>query len=288
MKSVALALLLAAPAFAAEPPKPRVFPGLVVDLKTKDGWALKAKYNPPAEGRMSFVLLHGVGGRKEDWYWLSRPLFKRGCGYLAVDLRGHGESRIAPDGKPAVYRKFVVTKSYNEYLNMSADLEACVGYLESQGVPDEKIAIIGADVGGSLALRYGALHPKIPMVVLLSPGMKYQEVTTVNAMRAYKGRPILMVYSEADKTSARETPILYAFAKMAVGEGKATLLVAPKEHGTKMLRGPVISEVLDWIRNPVKADVSVSTPPIADVEASTETVDEEGAEAPPPASESGP
>ena len=283
MKAVALALLLAAPAFAAEPPKPRVFPGLVVNLKTKDGWALKAKYNPPREGMMSFVLLHGAGGRKEDWYRLSRPLFKRGCGYLAVDLRGHGESQVAPDGKPAVYRKFVVTKGYNEYLNMSADIEAAVGYLESQGVSDEDIALIGADVGGSLALRYGALHPKIAMVVLLSPGMKYQEVTTVNAMRIYKDRPILMVYSEADRTSARETPVLYAFAKMSVGERRATLLVAPTEHGTKMLSAPVVAKILDWTRHPVQDETAVSTPPVTGVEASTETA---GDEAPSP--EAGP
>ncbi len=278
MKAV-LALLLAVPSFAAEPPpKPRVFPGLVVDVKTKDGWSLRAKYNPSREGKMSFLLLHGVGGRKEDWYWLVKPLFKRGCGYLAVDLRGHGESRTSPDGKPAVYRKFVVTKAYNEYLNMSADLEAAIAYLNSQGVSEEKIVIVGADVGGSLGLRYGALHPKIPMVALLSPGMKYQEVTTVNAMRAYKTRPILMVYSEADKTSARETPILYAFAKMSVGEDKATLLVAPTEHGTKMLRGPMIGQVLDWVNDPIKVGIATSSTSAAEVQASTEAVEEEVAE----------
>jgi len=287
--ALCLVAALARAAAPAPPVKPRIFPGIVVDLSTKDGWTLKAKYNPAQEGRMSFLLLHGTGGRKEDWYWLAKRLWRRGYGYLAVDLRGHGESRAAPEGKPAVWRKFVVSKAYNEYLNMAADLEAGVSYLVGQGAPEDGIAIIGADLGGSLGLRYAALHPKVPMIALLSPGMKYQEITTVNAMRAYKDRPILMVYSEADKTSARETPILFSFAKMSVDERKATLIVAPDEHGTRMLRGPVIDAVLDWIRSPVKPDLAVSSgTAVVPADASSRTAEgEDAGEAEAPLSEGG-
>ncbi|MFA6002469.1 MAG: alpha/beta fold hydrolase [Elusimicrobiota bacterium] len=243
----------------ARPAKPLVFPGLIVELATSDNWKLKAKYNPAKTGRKSFLLLHGTGGRKEDWYHLVRPLFRRGYGYLALDLRGHGESRTAPDGTAAIWRKFVVSKNYNEYLNMVSDLEAGMAYLAAQGVAEEDIVIIGADVGGSIGLRYAALHPKVAMVALLSPGMKYQDVTTVNAMRAYKGRPIFMMYSEADKTSARETPILASFARMAVGDKNLTVVAAPREHGAKMLRGPMIGKVFDWILQPVPSEAAVST-----------------------------
>ena len=247
------------------PSKLRVFPGLLIEIMTKDGWKLQAKYNPPQEGKMSFLLLHGTGGRKEDWYSLARPLLKRGYGYLALDLRGHGESRTAPDGKPATYRKFIVNKDfngdkhYNEYLKMIADLDAAMAYLASQGVPDDQVGVIGADVGSSLALRYAALHPKVPMVALISPRLQYQDVTAVNAMRAYKDRPVLMVYSEADKNTARELPILQHFAVMSAGERKVTVVAAPTEHGAKMLRGPVIDQVLDWIKNPIKPEVAASS-----------------------------
>jgi alpha-beta hydrolase superfamily lysophospholipase len=269
LKALCAALFCAAAAAGAaapaKPVKPLVFPGLLVDIPTKDGWTLKAKYNPPQPDKMSFLLLHGTGGRKEDWYRAARPLLKRGYGYLAPDLRGHGDSRTGPDGKPATWRKFVVDKElngikkYNEYLNMMADVEAGVAYLVSQGVPEESIALIGADVGSSLALRYAALHGKVPMVGMLSPRMQYQSVTTINAMRAYKDRPLLMMYSEADKTTAKEFPILMRFAAAAAGERKVTTVVAPAEHGTKMLRGPVIGKLFDWIENPVKPEVQVST-----------------------------
>lgn len=284
MRSLLCAALFwaAAAAQAADPAAPakaRIFPGLLVDISTRDGWKLKAKYNPAQEGKLSFLLLHGTGGRKEDWYWLARPLLKRGYGYLALDLRGHGDSRTAPDGKPATYRKFVVNKDfngdkhYNEYSNMAADVEAGIGYLVSQGVPEDRIGLIGADVGSSLALRYAALHPKAPMVAMLSPRLQYQEVTSVNAMRAYRGRPVLMMYSEADKTTASGMPILESFARMSAGERNVSVVVAPTEHGTKMLRGPVIGQLFDWIENPVKPEVAASSSTA--VRASTDTFEDE-------------
>ncbi|MCX5797768.1 MAG: alpha/beta fold hydrolase [Elusimicrobia bacterium] len=297
MRRLLLAALLgaAASAGAAAPAKPLVFPGLLVDVTTRDGWKLKAKYNPPQEGRMSFLLLHGTGGRKEDWYRVGRPLLKRGYGYLAVDLRGHGDSRVGPDGKPAAWLKFIVdkdfngVKKYNEYLNMVADVEAGVAYLAGQGVPEDRIGLIGADVGSSLALRYAALHPKVPMVAMLSPRMQYQSVTAVNALRAYKDRPLLMMYSEADKSTASGIPILQSFARMSVGERKLTMVLAPTEHGTKMLRGPMIGQLFDWIGSPVKPEVAASSAAAAGVQSSTDTFDEEeGAEPPAPAPDAPP
>ena len=269
----------------AAPAKPRIFPGLLVEVTTRDGWKLTAKYNPPQEGKMSFLLLHGTGGRKEDWYGLARPLLKRGYGYLALDLRGHGDSRTAPDGKPATYRKFIVNKEfngdkhYNEYSNMAADVEAGMAYLAGQGVTEDKVGLIGADVGSSLALRYAALHSKVPMVAMLSPRLQYQDVTTVNAMRAYKDRPVLLVYSEEDKSTAKELPILQHFAVMSAGERKVTVVAAPTEHGAKMLRGPVIAQVFDWIENPVKPEVAASSGTTAPAAAGA--FDEEDASGPP-------
>jgi hypothetical protein len=88
------------------------------------------------------------------------------------------------------------------------------------------------------------------------------------------------MYSDADKNSARETPLLHSFAKMSAGELKTTMVVAPREHGTRMLRGEMILKVMDWILNPVRV-VQVSTEtapaPAAPVSAPVvEDADEEG------------
>ncbi len=138
---------------------------------------------------------------------------------LALDLRGHGESRVNPAGEEVIWKKLRATRTANDYADMSRDAEAAVAWLAGQGVPEDSIGLIGAEVGGSVAIRYAAVHAKVPLVVMLSPGMAWQEVLTVNALRALKRpipTPVLMVYADADKRSSKETPILYAFAKGAV------------------------------------------------------------------------
>ena len=225
-----------------------------MELKTQDGWTLKAKFKSAQPGQKTFVLLHGKGQRKEFMLRLANRLSMAGYGYLGVDLRGHGQSNIGPDGEPITNKKFKTTKAQNDFANMAMDVQAAVSALVAQYVPEESIGIIGTDVGGSVGLKYAAVHPQAPLLVMLSPGMEYQEVTTVNAMRAYKDRPILMIYGELDKKSSRETPILYEFAKRSVGERKATMIAVPHKQGVRLLNGQVIQLVLNWIINPVKTD----------------------------------
>lgn len=189
----------AAPASAR---KTKPLPGILIDLRTRDGWLLKAKYVPAKDGRLTFLLLHAKGRRMEDWSQLGRTLANWGYGYLAPDFRGHGLSVTSPEGQKVTWRDFKITKTYNEFANMLLDAEASVAYLTSQGVVEEDIGIIGAEVGASIGLKHAAVRPRTPMVLMLSPGLRYQEVLTVNAMRAYKDRPILMIHSEADKKSA--------------------------------------------------------------------------------------
>ncbi|MBI3289750.1 MAG: alpha/beta fold hydrolase [Elusimicrobia bacterium] len=268
----ALALGSAAP--AAVPVAKPLLPGSPAELKTVDGWALKAVFAPGTPGKTTFILLHGTGQRKEDWKRLAFPLNRAGYGVMAVDLRGHGESRTTPAGEAITWKKLrATTRADNDYVDMSRDAEAAVAWLAGQGVPEDSIGLIGAEVGGSVALRYAATHPKVPLVVMLSPGMKWQEVLTVNALRAMKRpipTPILMVYSAADRTSSKEAPIMYSFAKGAVGDSYATLIEVPQERGTRMFqaRRALIGEVIDWLGDPIRSEpeplesLSTGTPSI--------------------------
>ncbi|MBI4677351.1 MAG: alpha/beta fold hydrolase [Elusimicrobia bacterium] len=243
--------------------KAKVLPGILVDLTTRDGWLLRAKYVPAKESEPTFLLLHAKGRRMEDWYYLGRALANWGYGYLALDFRGHGSSLVSPEGQKVNWREFKITKTYNEFANLLQDVGACVAYLTSQGVAEEDIGVIGAEVGSSIGLKYAAVHPKVPMAVMLSPGLRYQEVLTVNAMRAYKGRPILMIHSEADKKSAAETLLLANIAKRSTGEANTTVLIVPKERGTKMLNGSLARKIVDWIAEPVQVSTgSVGAVPV--------------------------
>ncbi|MBI2386370.1 MAG: alpha/beta fold hydrolase [Elusimicrobia bacterium] len=271
MKSaVLLVAALALSAGAAPAPKPAKpagpsLPGEAVELKTVDGWALKAMFAPSVPGKMTLLLLHGTGQRKEDWKRLAFPLTRAGYGVMAVDLRGHGESRVSPSGEELTWKKLRATPTANDFADMSRDAEAAVGWLAGQGVPEDSIGLIGSEVGGSIAIRYAATHQKVPLVVMLSPGMRWQEVLTPNALRALKRAiptPVLMVYSEADKRTAKEVPILHAFAKAAVGERHATLISVPQERGTRMFRAQraLVGRVIDWLGDPIAPEATaVST-----------------------------
>ena len=179
-----------------------IIPGLDASFKTSDGWTLTAKYMPAQKNEKTVLLLHGRGEAKEHWILLARYLKDAGLGYLAVDLRGHGDSLSGPKGKES-WHKFRANKRQNDFENMRFDIDASIQYLKTQGVDSNSVALIGDEVGGSLALKYAAIHPEIPMVVLISPGLNYEEVLTVNAMRAYKNRPVLLIYAFGARGSLR-------------------------------------------------------------------------------------
>ncbi len=269
------ALLLAVALTAAAAPLPPAaarasgLPGEAVELRAADGWALHAVWRKAAAGKTTVVLLHGAGQRKEDWLPFVRALVRDGEGYMAVDLRGHGESRVSPSGEVLSAKKLraqnIAKGGANDYEDMVRDAEAAVGYLGERGVAEETIGVAGAEAGGSVAVKYAAVHPKVPFVVVLSPGLAWQEIPLVNAVRHFKGRatPILMVHSDADKRSSKETPLLFAFAKNSVGERNAALLVVPDERGTRMFlkNKDLAARVLAWIADPRALEApAVSTP----------------------------
>jgi dienelactone hydrolase len=262
------ALSVAAAAAPVSKPAGPPLPGEAVELKTLDGWSLKAMFAPAQPGKLTLLLLHGTGQRKEDWKRLAFPLVRAGYGVMAVDLRGHGESRVNPAGEELTWKKLSATRTANDYADMSRDAEAAVAWLAGQGVPEDTIGLVGAEVGGSVAIRYAAVHSKVPLVVMLSPGMAWQEVLTVNALRALKRpipTPVLMVYSESDKRSSKETPILYAFAKGSVGPRHAAQIAVPHERGTRMFKAqrPLVGQVIDWLGNPIAPEPSeVATDPL--------------------------
>lgn len=249
-----------APAPASAKSEP---PGQPVEFKTPDNWTIRGVYSPAKEGGKTFVLLPGKTRTKEEWRYLARLLAKAGYGYLAIDTRGHGDSETGPDGRPFPWHDFKATRAENEWADMRLDAQAAVGYLTGQGVPEDTIGLIGDDIGGIIALQYAAVHPKVPMVVMISPAMQYLDVPSYNAMRAYKDRPILMLYSDLDRTATRDMPLLYGTAQRSAGADKAYAVGYPNVHGYRLaVSGPALRQIVSWIENPV-----TPPPPAASTEA---------------------
>ncbi|MFA6091610.1 MAG: alpha/beta fold hydrolase [Elusimicrobiota bacterium] len=237
----------------------RQLPGEEVQFKTKDGWTITGNYFESDQDRPTVMLLHDAAGRRQDWLPLASLLAKEGVGFLAWDMRGHGQSQNPPPEQPAQWNKFVVNKAYNEWDNMREDVAAAAAFLDEKGIPKEEIMIGGSDAGANIGLKYAAVHPEITAVFLLSPAINYKEVFAVNALRAYGERPILIVTAMDDRRFATEAGLLFGFAKQSAGEARAGLLQVEKKHGTKMFAAQkdLPQKLMEWILNPAPPELPV-------------------------------
>ncbi|MDD5688125.1 MAG: alpha/beta fold hydrolase [Elusimicrobia bacterium] len=218
------------------------------EMITKDGVVLVGKFVSPGDrNKLTFILLHGLGSGKSEWFGFADKLSKRGYGYLAVDIRGHGESTKTESGGEISYQNFGMPGPDSQWSKIIGDVDVAVNYLtKKRNIKKDSIALIGASLGANAALIYSANHKFIPFVVLLSPGLNYAELLTALAMKEYGKRPILFAASPLDKYAYESSGRLVEIAngnniKYAFLEGKNS------QHGVQMFDGKFENKLLDWI-----------------------------------------
>jgi dienelactone hydrolase len=143
-----------------------------------------------AEGLVPAVLLaHHGAGNKEKWYNHLPVFVEAGYVVLAVDLRGHGELaryRGSRGGNP------------ENWLN---DTRLWIEWLRQQaGIDPNRINIIGASLGGDVALNIVAEDPAIVSIAVLSPGLEVQGITTAPAVAEIE-QPVYFVTGNEDVAS---------------------------------------------------------------------------------------
>ena len=99
------------------------------------------------------LLVHGWPETKRIWWRNVAPLVGAGFRVLAPDLRGFGESDVAPDG-------------FSDVASHSRDLAAL---LDELGVP--RVVLIGGDLGGAVIQDFARRFPErvVRMVIFNSP-----------------------------------------------------------------------------------------------------------------------
>jgi pimeloyl-ACP methyl ester carboxylesterase len=216
-----------------------------VAYQTDDGLLLSADYYaPPARSAPapSVVLLHMSNSDRRAWSPLIPPLHEAGLAILAVDLRGHGQSITEETQIRARDRDPLL------FADMLRDLRAAYDWLATQPDVDlARFAVIGAETGASLALRYAALDRSVDALVCLSPALNQVDMDSRSDAAKVKGRQLLFVAGrDSDQVQAAET-----LEKLTVG---ATVLRRPDSgRGTELLdqSGDVADRIAQFLRRAV-------------------------------------
>lgn len=229
-----------------------------VTLTTQDGWKLAAVYRPADNNTWpTAILLHDLGKSKASFSSLEQALAKAGMGYLAVDLRGHGQSTGGGH-----YKGFAKEGPDNPFNKMGRDAQAAVAFLKSKGLDSQHIVLIGAGLGANVAAKTVGLLPDISGIALISPNVNTRDVLAVPALKLYKGN-VLIAASADERKGFLEASILRNVAFLSAGEGKVTFLTAYDAASHEMLDKYFISTLVQWIRTPQRPAMRPDSPTVA-------------------------
>jgi pimeloyl-ACP methyl ester carboxylesterase len=154
---------------------------------TSDGWTLQGVEWGNASATRAAILVHGLNEDHHSYDALGPELASRGWRVLAFDSRGMGQSA----GRGG-FRNFTA----QDFAAMDRDVDAARAALPAA----DRVAVVGASVGSSEALRWSDRADRSAPLVLLSPGLGYQDVEVLPAVRDHVG-PALALVSTGDAYS---------------------------------------------------------------------------------------
>ncbi len=207
-------------------------------VTTLDGESIHADYflgaaDKPASGSV-VVLLPMNGADRHSWLPVRDELYAAGVATVAVDMRGHGES-VGADGVLVTRRRDLDLSLYE---GMVHDVSAVVKWLEARGYEAERIGLMGASVGCSIALRSGLADPRLAGVLTLTPGKKYMGLDSLAEVTAWDGRPLALVSSEEEADRGARPLHEALLGANPWSRAQLVLLEQTGIHGTQMF-GPV-------------------------------------------------
>ena len=196
-RTSALSLLLIVMLAGALPAYGQTPPGAErIIIEGEDGLELVGNYYVPEgleEPAPAVLLMHHGGGQKESWYDFAPLLVEAGYVALAVDLRAHGETGGGSDWDLGL-----------------TDAIRWIDWLSEQDAVDpDHISIVGASIGGDLGLNVMAADERVQTIVVLSPAVEVDGITTPDAVEAIGDRPVFLVSGDGDPASMEAVITLF-------------------------------------------------------------------------------
>lgn len=208
-----------------------------IELTTSDDVEIVGDY-AGKEGSSAVLMLHMMPATRASWKVFADKLNAAGFQTLAIDFRGHGESKGGPDG----YRRF----SDESHQASIHDVEAGIQFLKSKKA--SKVFIAGASIGANLALWYAAEHPEVGGIILLSPGLNYRGVKAEAYIERIKVSQVVYFAASRDDSYSAET--IQGLSEKTPGNVKKELKMFERAgHGTTMFeKEPVfMDELASWL-----------------------------------------
>lgn len=204
-------------------------------VKISGSWIIPRSTDKSRKPRPVVILLHDYGFNRRDWGIFIPDLVQHGYNVLAIDLRGHGQSRDGGTHSPASLMQ-----------EGPFDVQAALAWVKTQKNSDhKKISLIGAGVGADIAyLCSGRFNKKIKTAVVISPS--YTPVID-GFFADLKPQAILFCASAKDKrgTSMLAAETLSNFTD----DPKKVVIYNSAAHGLAMFyKHPEIKqEILNWL-----------------------------------------
>lgn len=185
-----------------------------VSFNSSDNITLVADYYP-SNSDQGIILLHMLARTRATYRDVAAklvPYYK----VIAVDFRGHGDSQGEYDDL-----------TDDDFKLMTRDVEAAALFLQTEGVAEENISLVGASIGANLALLYAMEHP-VKNLLLLSPGLSYHGIDI--SRQQYNGYFLIQVghYDAYSSISVDELELLLPHARVMSYDSSA--------HGTDLLQ----------------------------------------------------
>ncbi len=230
--------------------------GTKITYTTDDGIKITGVFSPASEETEDpryIILLHDLGKNKSSYANFTDKLASKGIGFLAIDMRGHGES--AGQGH---YSRFAKTGANNQFNKMVQDVNGAVKFLKDKRIPAKNIFVAGAGLGANVAARSIIFNEDIGGIALLTPSTNNRDVLTISGIRVSK-KPVFIAAAADVKKNFFEASVIRNTAYLTEGKGKITFVTAFDKEGTTMLDSYVSPALMQWILTPELPEVKPDT-----------------------------
>lgn len=170
-------------------------------LITADGYRLPATCYPAArESPPAVVMVHGQGERQESWAPLALAAQRAGFLSVAFTLRGHDGAEAPAHAEPGTSSYTAFTRE--DWLGVRHDIAVAKKAALEAGAEPNNLVLAGSGLGANLALVHASADPDFQGLVMLSPGLDYEGIETLDLIKGYDKRPVLILVCRGDAYAA--------------------------------------------------------------------------------------